>query len=241
MAFLQIKNIKISGLSVAVPSQIEEISEVYQKWGEYDSFISTTGIKRHRKASENLCASDLCVAAADQLIQKMGWQREDIEALVFVSQTPDYVLPATSFALFKNDLAWVVIAITLDISLGCSGWVYALSVIASLMQSGEIKKGLLLAGDTILKLCSPDDKSTYPLFGDAGSATALEYDSLADAIDFCMNTDGAGFEAIMVKDGGYRNGVSVNSFVHNNYGNGIVRNNLNLELDGMSVFSFGIS
>lgn len=240
MAFLQIKNIKISGLSVAVPSQIEEISEVYQKWGEYDSFISTTGIKRHRKASENLCASDLCVAAADQLIQKMGWQREDIEALVFVSQTPDYVLPATSCIIQKR-LGLGSHCYTLDISLGCSGWVYALSVIASLMQSGEIKKGLLLAGDTILKLCSPDDKSTYPLFGDAGSATALEYDSLADAIDFCMNTDGAGFEAIMVKDGGCRNGVSVNSFVHNNYGNGIVRNNLNLELDGMSVFSFGIS
>jgi len=240
MAFLRINNVKISGLSVAVPSYEEEISDIYQKWGDYYSFINTTGIERRRRASNELCSSDLCVAAAEQLIQKIGWRREDIDALVFVSQTPDYVLPATS-CVIQNKLGLGSNCYTLDISLGCSGWVYALSVISSLMQGGGIKKGLLLAGDTILKLCSPLDKSTYPLFGDAGSATALEYDIAASPMDFCMYTDGAGAGAIIVKDGGFRNVAREDSFIMNGYGDGIERSNLNLELDGMSVFSFGIS
>lgn len=210
--------------------------------GNYETFYSTTGIEQHRIASPSICASDLCISAAEKLITDLHWEKSEIDAIVFVSQTPDYILPATS-TLIQAKLGLSESCYTLDISLGCSGWVYALSVIAALIESGSMKKGLLLAGDTILKLCSSEDKSTYPLFGDAGTATALEYDGTEEcsSMSFCLNTDGNGYEAIIVRDGGYRNPTNENSLIKDTYESGISRSRMNLELDGMSVFSFGIS
>lgn len=131
---------------------------------------------------------------------------------------------------------------TLDISLGCSGWIYALSVISSLISHGTMKKGLLLAGDTILKFCSPKDKSTYPLFGDAGTATAIEFTgNKVDKIQFSFNSDGAGYKTIIIEDGGFRNPVNETSFMAQAISEGIERSKLDLVLEGMDVFSFGIS
>ena len=241
MAFLEFNGIKIAGLSAAVPSSIEECVNIYKKMGGYEHFLSTTGIERHRKSDSSTCSSDLCAVAAEKLISDLQWNKQEIEALIFVSQTPDYVLPATS-VLLQERLGLPESCYTLDISLGCSGWVYALSVLASLMAGGGIRKGLLLAGDTILKLCSEADKSTYPLFGDAGTATALEYHAeQGSPLRFCMNSDGSGYEAIIIRDSGYRHPVSHRSFEEIQSGEGVVRNRLNLEMDGMSVFSFGIS
>lgn len=210
--------------------------------GNYETFYSTTGIEQHRIASPAICASDLCISAAEKLITDLHWEKSEIDAIVFVSQTPDYILPATS-TLIQAKLGLSESCYTLDISLGCSGWVYALSVLAALIESGSMKKGLLLAGDTILKLCSSEDKSTYPLFGDAGTATALEYNDTEErsSMSFCLNTDGNGYEAIIVRDGGYRNPTNENSLIKDTYESGISRSRMNLELDGMSVFSFGIS
>jgi 3-oxoacyl-[acyl-carrier-protein] synthase-3 len=208
--------------------------------GKKDNFISTTGIHARRKASVETTTSDLCYAAAEKLIEELQWNKSEIDVLVFVTQTPDYILPATS-PILQSRLGLSKECYTLDISLGCSGWVYALSVIASLMQNGTLRKGLLLAGDTILKMCSPEDKSTYPLFGDAGTATALIYDPSSAGLKFNLNSDGAGYETIIIRDGGYRNQPTAESFVNQNHGEGIERSNMNLELDGMNVFSFGIS
>lgn len=240
MAFLQVNNVEVVGMAAAVPSNIEENIDIYRKWEGYEGFVATTGIERHRKSAPSVCASDLCLAAAEKLIAEMEWEKESIDVLVFVSQTPDYILPATS-PILQNRLGLSESCYTLDISLGCSGWVYALSVVSSLMQNGSIKRGLLLAGDTILKICSPEDKSTYPLFGDAGSATALEYKENTNPLQFCFHTDGNGMESIIVRDGGYRNPFTMESLCRTNHGDGLERNKLELELDGMSVFSFGIS
>lgn len=240
MAFLEVKQIEIAGMSAAVPSQVEENVNVYKKWGGYEHFLSTTGIERHRKAASNVCSSDLCMEAAQKLLSDLGWNREDVEILVFVSQTPDYIAPATS-CILQCKLGLKESCYTLDISLGCSGWVYALSVIASLMQNGNIQKGLLLAGDTILKVASPKDKSTYPLFGDAGTATALVYTESSGDFKFSFNTDGSGADAIMIRDGGYRNPVSQDSFTEVERGDDVINNRLQVELKGMDVFSFGIS
>ncbi|MFR9567926.1 MAG: ketoacyl-ACP synthase III [Rikenellaceae bacterium] len=240
MSYLTIQNVKISGVSACVPAHIESNNEVYENWGGYESFLTTTGIECKRKADSATTSADLSSKAAEQLIEKLGWQREDIDALVFVSQTPDYILPATSCVL-HGKLGLSEDCYTLDISLGCSGWVYALSVVSSLLQNGDMKKALLLAGDTCLKLNSEQDKSTYPLFGDAGTATALEFDNNSNGMKFTFNTDGSGAEAIVIRDGGYRNPVSQDSFLMKERGEGIISNRLNVELDGMSVFSFGIS
>ena len=239
MAFLDIKNIAIKGISACVPIKEDKISEIY-KWDGASNFIDSTGIASRRRSEGSVTSADLCTAAAEKLIEEMGWDKDDIEAVVFVTQTPDYILPATSCVL-QQKLGLSKECYTLDISLGCSGWVYALSVIAALLQNGTIRKGLLLAGDTVTKLCSPEDKSTYPLFGDAGTATAIEYDEISCGIKFIFNTDGMGYETIICRDGGYRQPVNKESLEMKDFGNGIVRRRVDLELDGMDVFSFGIT
>lgn len=240
MAFLEVKNVEIVGLSACVPKQKEDNSQIYPKWGDYDSFIASTGINSHRVAPSNITTCDLCYESAKKLMTELQWNKDEIEALIFVSQTPDYVLPPTS-CILQEKLELSQNCYTLDVSLGCSGWVYGLSVITSLMQNGTIKKGLLLVGDTISKICSKEDKSTYPLFGDAGSATALVYNQNASPFYFNLHTDGTGYNNIIVKDGGYRNPVSESSLRSKLVSEGIERNSLNLELDGMNVFSFGIT
>jgi 3-oxoacyl-[acyl-carrier-protein] synthase-3 len=105
---------------------------------------------------------------------------------------------------------------------------------------GGVGKALLLAGDTILKFCSDRDKSTYPLFGDAGTATALEHCPEADPCLFNMNSDGDGFQTIIIQDGGLRTPFSLSSLNKVARSEGITSNNLQLVLDGMEVFSFGI-
>ena len=210
------------------------------KSGGGEQFIATTGVKQKRVASESVTSSDLCFEAAEKLIAELNWEKAEIDALVFVTQSPDYRTPASS-CILQDRLGLPQSCFTLDISLGCSGWVYGLSVIASLMQSGGIRRGLLLAGDTVLKMCSSEDKSTYPLFGDAGTCTAVEFDPEAFPMTFAMHTDGSGAEAIIVPSGGFRNRESPESFEMVDYGEGIVRNSLQVSMEGMSVFTFGIS
>ena len=242
MAFLEVKNISIKGVAACVPSHVVDNESIYDaKWSGYENFVGATGIAKHRNSTENICSSDLCVAAAEKLISDLSWDKSEIDVLVFVSQTPDfYNVPATS-CLLQERLGLTQKCYTLDVSLGCSGWVYAMSVISSLMQNGSMTKGLLLAGDTPSKFCSPEDKSTSPLFGDAGTVTALEYDETAKPMTFAMYTDGAGYNAIILNAGGYRNPVTTDSFEIKDKGDGKSRCDLNLEMDGESVFMFGIS
>lgn len=239
MAFLKVKNVAVKGISACVPTNTDRIEDIY-RWPGKESFLNTIGIYGRRRANEGVTSSDLCVEAAERLITELGWNKDEIESLIFVSQTPDYLQPATS-AIVQNRLGLPETCFAIDISLGCSGWVYAMSVLTALMSSGTIKKGLLLAGDTTTKLISSEDKSVWPLFGDAGTATALEYDSDADPIRYIFNTDGNGAETIMIKDGGARNPFCEESLKYIDYGDDKIRNGMQTGLDGMDVFSFGIT
>lgn len=242
MAYLHFPNLKISGISACVPKNVEENASFYnQRWGSgYEDFVATTGVERAHRGDASICTSDLCYEAAEKLIANLGWNKAEIEALIFVTQTPDYILPATS-CILQERLGLPMSCMTLDISLGCSGWVYGLCTIAGLMSNGSIKKGLLLVGDTTSKLESPEDKAAWPLFGDAGTATAIEFIEGEKGLYFNMNTDGSGAEAIIVPDGGYRNVFNSGSLTMREYEAGIKRTNIHCALDGMSVFSFGIT
>lgn len=239
MAFLNLKNVAVKGISACVPSRKEDISEIY-KWEGAKAFSESTGILSRRRAPASITSGDLCAQAAETLLADLKWEKSDIDILIFVTQTPDYILPATS-CILQQRLGLSSNCYTLDISLGCSGWVYALSVITALMQNGSLKKGILLAGDTITKLCSSDDKSTYPLFGDAGSATALEYEPDSTGFRFAFNTDGKGYETIICREGGFRHSINPESLKFKSDTEGISRRPIDLELDGMDVFSFGIN
>ena len=239
MAFLEYKNVRIAGISAGVPKNI--VSNYTLKQGEDisvdyspEAFIETTGVKE-RRCSETLCTSDLCFAAAERLIAELDWDKSEIGALVFVSQTADYILPATA-CILQDRLGLSRECYAEDIALGCSGWVYGLSNVASLVATGSIKKALLLAGDAKKRSKMKRD----PLFGDAGTATAIEYAEGEQGFKFHFGTDGSGYDAILLPDGGSRNQVTPQSFELKEY-EGKMMHSLQTHMKGMDVFSFGIT
>ena len=241
MAFLSYPAVRVVGVSACVPQQKESnwTSSLIPD-AEREKLISTTGIEEKRVAPQGICSSDLCQAAAERLIAELGWKKEEIEALVFVSQTPDYILPATS-CLLQDRLGLSKECLAFDISLGCSGWVYGMNSVASLVSNGSIHKALLLCGDLATRTQSYKDKTSYPLFGDAGTCTAVIYDETSSGIKFHLATDGSGYEAIIITDGGYRNPPTEESLIFVDYGEGKVLTPMHTQLDGMTVFSFAIS
>ncbi len=242
MGFLVVRNVVLRGVSACVPNNVEEniSSGVFSEEGDAANFMQSTGVIRRHVAGPGVTTSDLCLKAAETLLDDLGWERDTVDCLVFVTQTPDYPLPATS-CLLQNRLGLKEECYTLDISLGCSGWVYGMSVLSSLLSGGCFKRGLLLSGDTASKFTSVQDKSTRPLFGDAGTATALEFSEGGKDWYFHFATDGNGYDAIIVPDGGFRNPVSPDSFTPVRVEEGIIRNRIQVALNGMDVFSFGIS
>ena len=243
MAFQKIKNVKISGIAACVPENIIDNSKLDMIGSADDiaKFIDTTGIaKRHTVGKDKICTSDLCFQAAEKLIDDLKWNKTDIDCLIFVTQTPDYILPATS-CILQDRLGLSTDCFALDISLGCSGWIYGMATIAQFLSSGNFKKGLLLVGDTVTVTKSDKDKSTYPLFGDAGTATALEYEPEAEPMYFQTSTDGSNHKAIIIEDGGFRNFFTEESLVMKEREPGIFRNNLQSHLEGTDVFIFGIT
>lgn len=242
MAFLQIKNVTIKGVSACVPSRIEKnIDFKGLSEEQLNKYIETVGVEqRHCSVHDgSICTSDLCYKSAEKLIEELKWDKSEIELLIFVSHTADYKLPSTScilqerLGLSKNCMAF-------DSPLGCSGFVYGLGVAGSLLSHGSIKKALLLVGNTQSVYASPEDKSTALLFGDAGTAMALEYDPMAKDIYFHYQTDGAGKEALIVPDGGCRNPVGPSSFKMENFDEGIRRTRLHEKMDGGAVFTFAL-
>lgn len=196
MAFLSIPNAKISGLSAVVPKQ-EVSNESIERLSaeERQLLIQTTGID-NRRQTYSLSSSDLCYEAANRLIKKLGWNREEIDVLIFVSQTPDQPIPGSAMQLqARLDLPKTCMA--LDVNQGCAGYVYGLSLISSLISQGQMTKGLLLVGDVITSRLDPDDMSTIPIFSDAGSATAIEFDESAENSVFNLQSDGSGADVIM--------------------------------------------
>lgn len=241
MANFSINQVAIRGIACCVPKNTECNSDLtIMTQEEIDRFSDATGVKERRVATKGLCSSDLCFEAAEKLLTDIGWNKNEIEILVFVSQTADYLLPVTS-AILQDRLGLSKECLAFDMPLGCSGYVYGLSVISGMMQSTGLKKGLLLVGDTISKVISKRDKSTAPLFGDAGSATILELDENARPMNFNLGTDGSGFKTIIIPDGNSRNSFTNHSLEMKEFGDGIIRNNCQLVLEGMDVFSFGIS
>ena len=266
MAFLEFKNVRIAGLAAGVPKNV--VSNYELKQGENisidytpEAFVEATGVKERRIG--NLTAADLCYCAAESLIVDLHWQKNDIDAIIFVSQNADYILPATA-CILQDRLGLGKHCYAEDIALGCSGWVYGLSNVASLVSSGCIKKALLLCGDA-KKRVQYDD----PLFGYAGVVTAVEYEEGATGFLFEFGTDGSGYDAIIIPDGGSRNQVSPQSLqlesfegkkvhrmqtrmkgmdvlvslqsfeLHDH--DGKMKHRLQTFMNGMDVFSFGIT
>lgn len=228
----------LAGISACVPVQVEKNADYdYVSEAERQLFIQTTGVKERRVSSKDVCASDLCFAAAQKLINELNWKKDEISLLIFVSQSPDYFLPATAVIL-QNRLELTKNTMAFDINLGCSGYVYGMSVISSLMENPGMNKALLLVGDKSTISLNPRDKTAFPLFGDAGSATAFERKE--NTIYYNLQSDGEGKNAIIIPGGGTRNRYYEGILKDNEIEPGVFRNKCNLHLDGMEVFNFAL-
>jgi 3-oxoacyl-[acyl-carrier-protein] synthase-3 len=241
MANWTLKNIALRGISACVPENkvLTKDMSIFTP-SECEKFLEGVGIESRRVVPEGVCASDLCYEAAEKLIAELKWDKSEIGALVFVSVTADYRSPMTS-CILQDRLGLPTTCFTLDIPLACCGYLHGMTVLANLMQSGTIKKGLLLAGDTCYQMSSPEDKSRLPIFGDAGTASAYEYDETADDILSYSCSDGSGYEAIITPHSGFRHPVTPESFIMQDFEGGIRRAPVHGMLDGMEVFSFAIS
>ncbi|MCX6283595.1 MAG: ketoacyl-ACP synthase III, partial [Bacteroidetes bacterium] len=228
MALFEIPDVRIAGISACVPKKT--LSNRDYKWikqKEREQVIQTIGVETHHVAGPGQTTSDLCFQASEQLLDKLGWDRSSINLLVFVSQSRDYIIPSTS-AILQDRLRLPKSCMAIDINLGCSGYIYGLSVISSLIKTTGQQKGLLLVGDISNISSNYRDKSTYPLFGDAGTATALELQAGYTPMQFNLQTDGSGFDAIIIEDGGIRNMPDRSSFNIKKYGEGIYHSRMQI-------------
>jgi len=201
MAFIRTKNVRVAGISAAIPKNRvsnRDLKMISQE--SIDLLVQTTGIDSRRIAPRSVSASDMCFESAEQLLTELNWDRSEVEILIFVSQTADQPIPGSSM-LLQERLGLSKSCMAMDLNQGCAGYVYGLSTIMSLMSGSGLQKGLLLVGDTITHLLNDNDQSTVPIFSDAGTATALEFDTNAQEAIFNLQTDGKGYQAIQQKRG----------------------------------------
>lgn len=223
MAFLEFSRSKISGIVASVPKNEESVDSLTNlSDSEKNLLVKTVGINKRRVATKGMKASDLCFHAANELLDCLDWKKEEVELLVFVTQSPDYVIPTTS-AHLQFRLGLSTSCLTLDINQGCAGYVYGLSTVNAFMSASGIKKALLLVGDTITQYIEKGDNSLKSIFADAGSCTAIERDESATSSFFNLQTDGSGFEVISV-----------------NKPENLEINNAKLKMNGHDVFNFGL-
>ena len=242
MSLLRYNNIGITALAACVPSKVIDNYKYTEYFPEEDvkKVVDKIGVAERRFASDKTCASDLCYAAAEKLFQDNNIDKSEIDLLVFVSQTPDYRMPATSITL-QHRLGLPNSTIAFDVNLGCSGFIFALNIVYSYMQNAGVHKALLLDGETRSKVYSPKDRKSAFIFGDAGVAALIERNESFGESVFSMNTDGSRADLIMIKGGGYRNPSSVDTLkekVVDEYGN--IRSDENGYMKGDDVFNFVI-
>ena len=207
MPKVKMPGMSMRGIVACVPER-EVFNEHDYPWFESAEIRKVTamvGVKSRRMADEKTCASDLCAAAARKLMNDLEWEPSSIDGLILVSQTFDYIMPSTS-CILQHRLGLSQSCASFDVGLGCSAYVYGLWLANSLLSSGACHRLLLLAGDTPSKFVNPKDRATALLFGDAGTATALEFDSDPDICAYhIMCTDGKGAGDLIISGGGFRN------------------------------------
>lgn len=245
MAFLKVEKVAIRGISGCVPSQVEENISLpfYSSKAEAEQIIAATGIERRHVSPKDITASDLCLKAAEKLIAELGWEKNSIDLLAFCTQNPDYLDHPNSFVVHEK-LGLKESTMCLDFFHGCPGWVFSLSAVSHMISGlGGVRRALLLDGDTLSKIQFANSREERPLFGDAGTATAIEYDEKAAPIYFNIGTKSDDGRAIAAEDGGFRNPFTIESLTKRLKA---IEGTLSMEeitskMDSMDVFSFAIT
>ena len=242
MSALTTKHVKIAGMAACVPARIEENTDlpIFASRDEAEKVIASTGIARRRVCDDGVTASDLTAMAMERLLADMEWTADSIDCLFYVCTSRDYIAPQTA-CILQHRLGLRSDCFVMDLPLGCSGWVYGMSVVTSMMQTGTFKRGILVAAETNTKNRSMKDRTVRPLFGDAATVTALAYDPEWDRpMNFVFGVDGAGASAIMAKYGGMRHPTTVDALKEVEVEPGVIRRGVDMEVRGMDVFGFAI-
>jgi 3-oxoacyl-[acyl-carrier-protein] synthase-3 len=195
----------IGPIAVCFPAQTEDndmYAAEFPKW-DMELIYAKTGVRRRHIVRPDECASDLAVGAAECLFEQHCIDRKSIDYLLLCTQTPDYPLPTTA-CLIQDRLKLRTSIGALDFNLGCSGFVYGLSLADGLIQSGQAKRVLLLTAETYSKYIHRTDRSLRTIFGDAGAATLVEASDQPSLGSFVFGTDGRGGDLLMVPEGGAR-------------------------------------
>ena len=231
MAQVVLDNVRLRGVASCVPKTIiGNLDCPVGQRSERERLIRNIGIERRRICWPWQCFSDLALEAAERLLDAVGWKREEVDALIVVTQSPDYLIPATAIIL-QDRLKLRTSTIAYDINLGCSGYPFGVYTVGSMLAGGGIRKALLLVGDKCATLQDP-------LFSDCGTATALEYDPGAPRMWFDFNSDGSGYRAIILPVGGHRVPTQFHHLIPAKQEDGDVRRPVDLLLDGAAVLNF---
>jgi len=200
-----VKYAAIGPIAIHLPDRVEtndDLAALFPKW-DLDVIYSKTGIRARHIAAPDECSSDLGVKAAEKLFAEHQIDPASIDFLLFCTQTPDYPLPTTA-CLMQHRLGLPTHAGALDFNLGCSGFVYGLSLADGLIRSGAASRILLVTAETYSKFIDAEDRSLRTIFGDGAAATLIEPGSVPSLSAFAFGTDGSAGDALMVNSGGAR-------------------------------------
>lgn len=240
MILSKFENIKIAGITAAVPTKRVPVESFQEVFGEENvaKFSEMTGVKSVYRARPEQTAGDLGYEAAREVLEKTASDPKDIGALIFVTQKPDYRVPSTAFVLHKR-LGLPKECSAFDLNLACSGFIYGMQLILSMLKQSTASKALLITGDTSVRTISPQDRTMIMLFGDSGSATLFEKSPGASPLCIAARTDGKRFKAIITPSGAYRNPDLPKE--RTTWGDGIIRSDYDTHMKGMDVFGFSIT
>lgn len=238
-----ISSVRLAGLAVSTGSVTRDFLSDGLALGldrvMLEKTAQTIGLRERKVAASGVTALDLCEDATRRLLDAAGLDATSIDAVIFVTQTPDHAQPNNA-SLLHGRLGLATGAAAFDLSLGCSGWVYGLQQAALLCAHGGAARVLLCAGDTLSRLTHPRDRSADPLFGDAGSAALVERSGAATPWHFELGADGTGANAIIVPQGGARMPHDCKPLTEIPDLDGNVRHAANLAMQGGEVFNFSL-
>jgi 3-oxoacyl-[acyl-carrier-protein] synthase-3 len=208
MALVKTSGTRIAAICSCLPTtrfdNLTDSAEFSEE--EIRKVTAMAGVAARRMAGDSVCSSDLCTVAAQRVLSRLGWHPDSIDALIMVTQTPDYFLPSTACVVHKR-LGLADHCAAFDVGLGCSGYPYGIWLAAMMLQGGGVRRALVLHGETPTRFSDKADRSVSLLFGDAGSATALEAVDPATTADwhYALHSDGSGYDSMIIESGGFRN------------------------------------
>lgn len=241
MATIRFKNVGITAIAACVPPKVFSNYDLGYMVPEetIEKLVSSIGIKEKRIADQDVCSSDLCYKAAKKLMDDNNVDPSSIDMLLFLTLTPDYITPPTS-SILQHRLGLPNTTAGLDMSLACSGFVYALSTAFAYASMPGIDRILVLVGETMSKLANPRDKVNFPLYGDAGTACLVEKGDFKESV-FVLTVDGEGENIVKIPHGGFRYSLTADSLVDKEREEGNYRRDIDITMDGLDTFNHAVN